>query len=230
MYRPEKLICSVLLLLFVCSYSCKSKTTSRNKDVVEDPSEMNGQVKINIENIIASAEKNNYKLKDSSHLKYYAVLKNYYKKAGYEPVWCSQGKWLEPAELLIKFIDNAAVEGLYKEDYQFKKLQKIKFILDTDSIKTMNAVLWANADFLMSEAYAGLLKDLKQGRLLPDSLSWKNDTAKQRTFFAANFDRIKNGEHLHHILDAVQPKHIGYINLKKVLKKFTDSMDTHTYT
>jgi len=230
MYRSKKLICSVMLLLFFCNYSCKSKFTLGNDGVTEDPSEMNWQVKKNIENIIASADKNNYKLKDSSHLKYFAVLKNYYKNASYEPVWCSKEKWLEPAELLINYIDNAALQGLYKEDYQFKKLQKIKSILDTDSLKRMEAGLWANADVLMSEAFAGLLKDLKQGRLLADSLSWKNDTAKHRTFFAANFDRIKNGEHLHNILEAVQPKHIGYINLKKVIKNFTDSMDTHLYT
>lgn len=230
MYRPEKLICSVIFLLVVCSYSCKSKHVSNNNDVVYDPADMNEQVKVNIENILATAEKNKYSLKDSSTLLYYALINNYYKSTGFEPMWSSKENWLEPAALLIKYIDNAAMQGLYKEDYHFNKLQKIKSILDTDSIKRMDAVMWANADVLMSEAYAGLLKDLKQGRLLPDSLSWKYDTAKQRTFFASNFDRLKNGEHLHNILEAVQPKHAEYINLKKVIKKFTDSMDTRTYT
>ncbi len=230
MYRPEKLICLVIFLLVVCSYSCKSKHVSNNNDVVNDPADMNEQVKVNIENILVTAEKNKYSLKDSSTLLYFAVINNYYKSTGFEPMWSSKENWLEPAKLLIKYIDNAAMQGLYKEDYHFKKLQRIKLVLDTDSIKRMDAVMWANADVLMSEAYAGLLKDLKQGRLVPDSLSWKNDTSKHRTFFASNFDRLKNGEHLHNILEAVQPKHAGYINLKKVIKKFTDSMDTRTYT
>lgn len=226
MYPSFKLTCTAFLLFVVCCCSCKSN----NKNKVTDASEMDGTVKTNIENIIAAAEKNEYKLKDSSLIKYYTVLKNYYKNNEYKPIWCSNEKWLEPANLLVQYIDNAALQGLYKDDYYFTRLQKIHSILSTDSIKRMNAVLWANADVLMSEAYAGLLKDLKQGRLLPDSLSWKNDTAKQRTFFYSNFDRLKNKEHLNNILDAVQPKHIGYKALKEVIKKFTDSMDTRTYT
>ena len=230
MYRPLKLICSVFFLLVICCYACNSKRNLNKNDVVEDASEMNDQVKKNIEIILAATKNDNYTLRDSSCIKYYAVVNNYYKNAGYQPMWSSEEKWLEPAELLVNYIENAAMQGLYKEDYHFKKLHKIKSILDTDSLKRMDAVNWANAEILMSEAYAGLLKDLKQGRLIPDSLSWKNDTSKQRTFFASNFDRLKKGEHLHNILEAVQPKHAGYINLKKVIKKFTDSMDTRAYT
>ena len=142
MYPSFKLTSTTFLLFVVCCCSCKSN----NKNEVTDASEMDGTVKTNIENIIAAAEKNEYKLKDSSLIKYYTVLKNYYKNNEYKPIWSSNEKWLEPANLLVQYIDNAALQGLYKDDYYFTRLQKIHSILSTDSIKRMNAVLWANAD------------------------------------------------------------------------------------
>ena len=230
MYSPAKLLSSFIFIFLSCCISCKNKHVSKDRNNVINPSEMNAQVKLVIDNILNTAEKNEYKLKDSSLLTYNAFLKNYYFNTGYEPIWSSKQEWLPQAALLVKYIENAGLQGLYKEDYHFVKLINIKSVLDIDSIKKMDAVLWANADLLMSEAYAGLLKDLRQGRLLPDSLSWRNDSAKFRIFFAPNFDRIKNGEHLNNILEAVQPQHAGYKSLKKTLQKFIDSMDTRTYT
>ena len=230
MYSPAKLLSSFIFIFLSCCISCKNKHGSKDRNNVINPSEMNAQVKLVIDNILNTAEKNENKLKDSSLLTYNAFLKNYYFNTGYEPIWSSKQEWLPQAALLIKYIENAGLQGLYKEDYHFVKLINIKSVLDIDSIKKMDAVLWANADLLMSEAYAGLLKDLRQGRLLPDSLSWRNDSAKFRIFFAPNFDRIKNGEHLNNILEAVQPQHAGYKSLKKTLQKFIDSMDTRTYT
>ena len=230
MYSPAKLLSSFIFIFLSCCISCKNKHGSKDRNNVINPSEMNAQVKLVIDNILNTAEKNENKLKDSSLLTYNAFLKNYYFNTGYEPIWSSKQEWLPQAALLIKYIENAGLQGLYKEDYHFIKLINIKSVLDIDSIKKMDAVLWANADLLMSEAYAGLLKDLRQGRLLPDSLSWRNDSAKFRIFFAPNFDRIKNGEHLNNILEAVQPQHAGYKSLKKTLQKFIDSMDTRTYT
>ena len=230
MYSPAKLLSSFIFIFLSCCISCKNKHGSKDRNNVINPSEMNAEVKLVIDNILNTAEKNEYKLKDSSLLTYNAFLKNYYFNTGYEPIWSSKQEWLPQAALLVKYIENAGLQGLYKEDYHFIKLINIKSVLDIDSIKKMDAVLWANADLLMSEAYAGLLKDLRQGRLLPDSLSWRNDSAKFRIFFAPNFDRIKNGEHLNNILEAVQPQHAGYKSLKKTLQKFIDSMDTRTYT
>ena len=230
MYSPAKLLSSFIFIFLSCCISCKNKHGSKDRNNVINPSEMNAQVKLVIDNILNTAEKNENKLKDSSLLTYNAFLKNYYFNTGYEPIWSSKQEWLPQAALLVKYIENAGLQGLYKEDYHFVKLINIKSVLDVDSIKKMDAVLWANADLLMSEAYAGLLKDLRQGRLLPDSLSWRNDSAKFRIFFAPNFDRIKNGEHLNNILEAVQPQHAGYKSLKKTLQKFIDSMDTRTYT
>ena len=90
--------------------------------------------------------------------------------------------------------------------------------------------MWANADVLFSDAFVALLKDLKQGRLVPDSLSYKNDTAKYNTFFTANFEKLKLGKTPGDILGDVQPNFDDYKKLKIALKKFVDSMDNSVYT
>jgi murein L,D-transpeptidase YcbB/YkuD len=71
---------------------------------------------------------------------------------------------------------------------------------------------------------------LKQGRLQPDSLEWKNDPAKHQVFFSANTDLFIKGEDIESIFRSVQPSIKGYWSLKNCIKSFIDSMDTRKYT
>ena len=229
MFRPFKLTYSVIFLLFFSFVSCKNNHNFKQNDLVTDASQMNVQVKANIENIIAAAGSNE-RLQDSTSLQYYNVLKFLYDQNQSQGFWSSQQKWTKNTVTLLNFIDTAAMNGLYKEDYHYEKIKQLKNLLETDSIKKMDAVLWANADVLFSDAFTALLKDLKQGRLVVDSSSYKNDTAKYRTFFNANFDNFKSGKSLADILAAVQPQHKEYKILKTALKIFTAGMDSAIYT
>lgn len=229
MFRPFKLTYSVIFLLFFSFVSCKNNHNFKQNDLVTDASQMNVQVKANIENIIAAAGSNE-RLQDSTSLQYYNVLKFLYDQNKSQGFWSSQQKWTKNTVTLLNFIDTAAMNGLYKEDYHYEKIKQLKNLLETDSIKKMDAVLWANADVLFSDAFTGLLKDLKQGRLVVDSSSYKNDTAKYRTFFNANFDKFKSGQNLADILAAVQPQYKEYKILKTALKIFTAGMDSVIYT
>ena len=229
MCRFSKLMYSVFFILFFSFVSCKNTHRSNNQELVTDASQMNEKVKSNIEDIIAAAS-NGERLQDSTPLLYYTTLKFLYGQNQSEGFWSSQQKWTQNAATLLNFIDTAAMNGLYKEDYHYEKIRQLKNLLETDSIKRMDAVLWANADVLFSDAFTGLLKDLKQGRLVVDSSSYKNDTAKYRTFFNANFNKFKNGQSLTDILAAVQPQHKEYKILKTALKIFTAGMDSTIYT
>ena len=229
MFRLTKLYFSVLFLLLLSFTACKNKVHLKNKEMVEDVAEMDDKVKANIENIIAASAVGD-QLYDSTPLSYYAALKYLYEQNMYKSFWSSRKKWNHNVTKLIAFLDTAAKNGLYKEDYHYDELIKIKNILDTDSVKQTDAVLWANADVLLSDAFTGLLKDLKQGRLVTDSSSYKYDTAKYRTFFNKNFEESDHGQTVENILEEVQPKHREYSLLKAALKKFSDSMDFKKYT
>lgn len=229
MFRLTKLTFSVFVLLAINFVSCKNKTALKSKELVTDVTKMNEKVKENIEIIIATAAVGEH-LQDSTPLYYYPTLKYIYGHNQHEGIWSSQEKWTENADRLIDFIDTAAMNGLYKEDYHFDELRSIKNILDTDSVKKTDAVLWANADVLFSDAFAKLLKDLKQGRLVPDSSSYRNDTSKYSSFFYEHFKNLKVSKSLENILEDVQPKHREYTKLKFALKKFADSMNNKMYT
>ncbi|MFN0081401.1 MAG: L,D-transpeptidase family protein [Ferruginibacter sp.] len=194
------------------------------------PSEMNEKVSANVQDILNAAASNKNRVSDSTLLIYYKVLRQCYSKNGHAAYWSNEEKWTPNADLLIRFLHDAALNGLYKEDYHFEKIVSIKKELDGDSVKRTNTVLWANADVIFSDAYAGILKDLAQGRLVKDSTSYKNDTAKYRTFFEPSFEQINKGENVNNILAMVQPKYREYLSLKSAIKNFTDSMDNRNYT
>ena len=229
MFCPAKLILPVFFLLCVNGISCKNKAELKTKELIIDVAEMNEKVKLNIEKIIAFSATTHH-LQDSTPLIYHSPLQHLYGHNKYEAFWCSNEKWTLNAAKLLAFLDTAANCGLYKEDYHFENLKKIKSDLDTDSVKRMDAVLWANADIMFSDAYAGLLKDLKQGRLIPDSASYRNDTSKYSTFFTQNFTKLKQAQTFESILEEAEPQHREYKKLKSAVRRFTDSMDNRVYT
>ncbi|MEJ7611265.1 MAG: L,D-transpeptidase family protein [Ferruginibacter sp.] len=229
MHSPAKEVFCITVSLLICFISCKPKHIAKAKDVVVDLSKMDSSVAENISGLLASAENASYRLPDSTTLSFYPVL-NYYYSNEEGPIWSSRAKWKTAANALMTYIENAHLQGLYKEDYGFSKIDRLKRLLDSDSVTHKDAVQWAVADLMLTDALCGLLKDLKQGRLQPDSQSMKFDTAMYRNYFAVQINKIRNGALPDSVLAEVEPKHTGYRLLKSGIKAFTDSMDTKEYT
>ncbi len=223
--KTSLLVYSALIMLG----ACRHHDTLKEKDIVADPVKMDDRVRENILNGL-SVSASGGSLQDSSKLQFYPVLKYYYDEKEHMPLWSSKENWNSNAAALLNYLKHASAVGLFSEDYHFTKISAIKKLLDSNAAKRKDAVLWANADLLMTDAFTSLLHDLKQGRLQPDSLSWKYDTARYRVFFSGNLERLRNGEPLDSVLSAAEPKLPGYLSLKSCIPKFTDSMDTRTYT
>ena len=228
-YRKHyQLQMAVLIIIFLIA--CHHKQPVKEKEIVSDPASMNTYVQENIKQLIAAAENNNGILDDSLRLQFLPVVKFYYEQNEGVPVWSSTEKWNQTADTLLQYLSNAAFDGLFRSDYHYEKLIVIKNSMDKDSVKLMDAVLWAKADLLLTDAFMHLIQDLKQGRLQPDSLSLKQDEGNYKKYFAANLDKLKNGQSFSDIIDSLQPTINGYRLLKGGIKKFVDSMDTKTYT
>ena len=73
-------------------------------------------------------------------------------------------------------------------------------------------------------------KHLKQGRLLPDSISLSANTTLTNDFFIKNLNTVIENKSLTPFFNTLEPKHKGYVELKKGIKKFVDSMDRKIYT
>jgi L,D-transpeptidase YcbB len=229
MYLPVKFLSAVIFLLCLTMVACKGKKVTSEGYVIVKISEEDEKIQEKISSIIKDAADNKFKI-DSVVLNYFPVVKNYYERTEYVPIWSSNKQWNVAAIGLVNYLRNASLQGLYSSDYNFNKIQQLKKVLDNDSLKKSTLTMWADVDVLMTDAYVGLLKDLKQGRLQSDSFSWKYDTSKYNKYFGAHLEKVKQTANIDSLLELVQPKHEGYRLLKKGIKKFVDSMDTRTYT
>jgi murein L,D-transpeptidase YcbB/YkuD len=141
-----------------------------------------------------------------------------------------QEKWKPYTDSLMFYLANATGDGLFPEQYQLSLLQSTKQLLDSDMVKRKDPRLWAKADLLLSDAFFHVLQDLKQGRLQPDSLGWKNRTEMQEKFFSVYMNKLLSGDTISSIVNSLQPDLREYVALRKSLPSFIDSMDTKSYT
>lgn len=218
------------ILIIIFFISCNEEQKVKEKDVVADPESINAVIQRNIKTSLSFAMGNAGKIEDSLHVDMLPAINYYYTSTNFSPVWSDMEKWQPFTQSVMNYFDKAAEDGLFRQDYHFKELQTIKQTLDADSLKRMDAVLWAKADLLLTDAFMHIIQDLKQGRLQPDSLSWKNNKIKHQSFFSTQMERLKKAEPLDSIFKSLQPEIKGYWALKSGIKSFIDSMDTKTYT
>jgi L,D-transpeptidase YcbB len=158
------------------------------------------------------------------------IVDEFYKKNEYEPVWSSAEKWQPMADSLFHFIKYAENEGLFPNDYHYNLLKVLKDTLNRDSLARMNVNFWTKADLLLTDGFMHIIKDLKQGRLQPDSVSLNADSVLVDKFFIATLNDLIEKKDFSGLLISLQPKHKNYWELKKGIKKFVDSMDRRVFT
>ena len=125
---------------------------------------------------------------DSSQLIYGKELNDYYRAFQFKSVWTAAADWQPAADSLFHFINNAKLKGLFPEAYHHTSLQQLRTEMEADSITRgarLDAVRWAKADILLSDAFFRILHDLKWGRLPKDSLSARKDSLLPIDFFYA---------------------------------------------
>lgn len=219
-----------VFIFFNFIYSCKSQHAATEKQVVEKPVEMDAKVDENIKDVLQYALDNSGHITDSIKLHNAYIVNSFYQTNDYKNIWSSTEHWLPLADSMYNFISGCEYYGLFPADYHFADLKKIKDHLATDTTAKKDANLWTKADLLLTDAFMLISKHLKQGRLLPDSLSLSADTSLTRKFFINNLNTVLQNRSLTLFLQTLEPKHAAYIKLKSGLKKFVDSMDKKRYT
>lgn len=219
-----------LLILLVFIIACHHSSSPKQKEIVTDPDEMNSQAADNIKSALSFALQNNGKVDDSIKLQLAGIVGAYYDQSDYQPIWSSKEKWQPLGDSLYNFISNAEQEGLFPASYHFTNLRTLKQKLDTDSLKRMDAVLWSRADLMLTDAFMHIVKDLKQGRLQPDSLGLQKDSAAAERFFIPVLKELTEKKNFTEVLNNLQPKQRQYWELKQGIRSFLDSMDRRTYT
>ncbi len=218
----------VLCLFIIACNNSDSKTDKPN--IVSNPEEMDEATGNSIEQLVSFAISHHGKIDDSTKLKLTAVVNHFYKSNDFKNVWSKKEKWQPLADSIFKLAEDAELYGLFPKDYQVNKLISLKKILDTDSLKRMDAVIWSKADMLLTDACLHLIKDLKYGRLSNDSAALSSDSSKLTESLVKLQSSLLESNAFTSFLQTIEPKQKGYADLKSGIKNFLDSMDRKTYT
>lgn len=210
--------------------ACTSNSNGEDKKLIADPDAMDKEAGEMIESFVSRLIDNTDRLSDSIPLTLPQIVKEFYQKNDFKPVWSSTEKWLPLGDTLFQFIKNAEYEGLFPNDYHYKTLSRLKDTLDKDSIARMNVNFWTKADLLLTDAFMHIIKDIRQGRLQPDSLSLNSDSVLVDKFFIASLNELLEKKDFTGLMVSLQPKHRKYWELKGGIKRFVDSMDRRMFT
>ncbi|MEO8110793.1 MAG: L,D-transpeptidase family protein [Ginsengibacter sp.] len=226
-----KLIHFILLLVAFASYTgCKNHNKPAEKEIVKNPEEIDEQVADNLRSVLQYAEGNNGKIDDSNNLALTNIVSAFYDNNGYHNLWSKKGNWLPIADSMIDFIEHSRYYGLYPDDYHFKKMVALRKKFREDSLAKKDVVFWTKADLLLSDAFLKTIKDLKEGRLLPDSVSIINNKKSIDSLFIKGLKKATDENSLISIFNSTEPLNANYQSLRETMKNFVDSMDTATYT
>ena len=169
-------------------------------------------------------------LNDTVSLSYAKLDDSIYDAKKFASFWNENEKWLSPADSLYKFIENAKEYGLFPSDYHYRPLSFIRRVLVEDTVARKNAILWARADILLTDALFKLTKDLKQGRFKYDSVTLRTDTVLNNSIFTETLDTVTQSGNVTSTLQNLEPKIKGYDSLRIYLKNFLATAKFKPYT
>jgi murein L,D-transpeptidase YcbB/YkuD len=215
------------LFIFACNDSHENVT---KKEIVETPQEINVKAEDIIKGTLQDIINNDKELPDSFRFKNAGLLYSMYDEKSFQPMWSADGKFNRKADSLAALIDSAKLYGLFPDDYYYTRLIQLKnqLIRDTAKEKKLDASLWAYSDMMLSSAFVQLVKDIRIGRLLPDSIIQKDSTLTPEFFSGqlSNLSTITNDS----FAKALEPVNKDYWKVKGALKEFLPNANFKEYT
>jgi murein L,D-transpeptidase YcbB/YkuD len=226
-----KHIILIFASLFICILIVSCRHRKNVNHIVSNPEKMDETVEDDIQDALEFAMDNNGMTEDSLKLPYINPVNSFYTNNKFECVWSHKEKWDPLADSMYRFIQNAALYGLYRNDYHYKELTTLRDTLIKNSSTKKDAVLWTNADLLLTDAFMHITKDLKLGRIPVDSVFAKSaDSVITDSFYAASLNEFLDKKQLTVLFNSFEPTYRGYWDIKNGIRSFLDSMDPHIYT
>ena len=219
----------LFIIAMYCLQGCKSKYVAPEKEIVKIPEEMDDQITDNIKALLQSAKDNNGKISDSIKLSLLGVVGSYYDQNDYHNIWSRKEKWLPLADSMFGFIETSKYYGLFPADYHYRDLAALREKLIIDSLAKTDAIVWTKADLMLSDAFMKIAKDIKEGRLVPDSVSIISKQKYIDSFFIENLSQARKNHSITSLFDSIEPSNTDYLSLRSMLKPFVDSMNNTVY-
>jgi len=219
----------LMIIISCCLVCCKTKHVTPEKEIVKKPEEMDDQISDNIKELLQFVKDNEGKINNSIKLSLPSIVDSYYDQNDYHNIWSRKERWLSPADSLYDFIETSKYYGLYPADYHFKELTGLRQKLIDDSLAKTDAIIWTKADLLLTDAFMKIAKDIKEGRLLPDSVSIISKQKYIDSFFVKNLKQVNENNSITDLFNTIEPANDNYQSLRSMLRGFVDSMDNTVY-
>ncbi len=229
MRKPGFTYIFFILLAVTTAINCRNGSPLPDQSMVKKPEEMDEQISDNIRLALEFAKGNKGKINDSAVLFFPHVVDAFYQKNSYHNIWSENERWQPLAVSLISFINSAEYSGLYPKDYHFDALKNLQHKYFSDTLTRKDAIFWTKGELFLSDAFMRILKDLAEGRLLPDSSSIINKEGFIDSFFVTKLKDAQKALSVKGIFQSAEPDNSGYRDLKVALKQFVDSMDNTHY-
>lgn len=223
----KKIVPLILVVFFLAG--CKDNIPVKEKEIVKAPEKMDDQVADNIKASLSFAERSNGTINGAIKLFQFPLVNSFYEGKNYKRMWSSKEQWNPAADSMFEFIKKSKYYGLYPEDYHYKELDSLRLKISSDSLVRMDAIAWTKADLMLSDAFISTLKDIKEGRMVPDSLSIISKDNYRDSFFFSNLNIALDSANITALFTRSEPDNIKYLSLRESLPGFVDSMDTATY-
>ena len=218
------------LIVFVFVVGCNDRQGIQDKEMVETPEEINSKAEDLIKTTLEDLLQNPAKLPDSIKLRNANLLQEMYSKNGYGLLWSSEGVLNPEADSLYTLIDSARYYGLFQSDYYSEKLKDLRtdLLQDTSKKISLDAAKWSYLDMLSTSAFIQLVKDLKFGRLLADTILIK-DTALQAGYFTQKKKEFQS-KSIYDFTSALEPGLEDYHELKAAMRSFLPKANMKSFT
>jgi len=225
-------LASLLVVAGVFS-ACNNK--NKTSDTIADtPAEMQQKAADIVKEFLSKASSDSGRSVDSSVLFHYTRLSRLlYEKRSYTPVWSKEEKWLPQGDSLFQFIEQSKLFGLFPEDYHFGQLLGLRNKIFADSLSKgdrIDALIWAKADLMLTDAFFRVVKDIKIGRLPADSVTLRKDTVLSDEFYLQQLEAFQQKGSMSAIALQLEPVHKGYHALKEGIPQFLASANSKEYT
>ena len=223
-FFPKLIILAAAISIFGAGCGAPDVNLTQ-KEVVATPAEINTKAEDIIQGTLRAIRSGDATLPDSFRFKNAVILDVMYEEKAYQPLWSSNGNFTPRADSLFSMIDAARNFGLFPEDFYRTRLSRLheQLLHDTSKENTLDASLWAYSDMMLSAAFIQAVKDLKVGRLLPDSVV-NADTTLNAAYFnrqLEQFGMISNDS----FAKTLEPAHTEYRDIRAALQKFLQTAD-----
>ncbi len=220
------LLCALSILIVL---ACKTKP-SKDKVIATSKSELNEVVSTQLEDVLSkevdSANKKN------SMLYMPAMVKLFYSKQQYTPVFTDKQSLTSSGKMAIQFINNSMQYGLFPKAYHANTIKKAYDSLSVS--KGLNGLAWANVELQIADGFLRALKHIKYGRLRVDSAKYLADENLYDKLYNNAISTLKKADSTQWAayIKTLEPNYFEYDSLKIALRNFlkTNNIDrSYTY-